>query len=353
MLERAWVDQLTVPLANPYHLSHTTVESLDVVLVRLTTDEGLTAVGEATPLAGYFESSVDDVHREVRSLVEAVVGLSHEEALERIHQEDVSSELARSAVASALALLSADAYGPIDAPVVGIVSADAGVEECIGRVGGQVGAGYEVVKVKVGFDPAADAERVRALSDTFGDEVRFRADANQGYTYDEACEFLDTLTADDLALLEQPLPVDRLDRSAALRVESDVPLMLDEDVRGVRSLEDIVERESADMVKFKLMKQGSPATVRRMSSVAQEHGLGVVLGNGVQTDIGCLHEGLLWTELGLQTAGEFNGWLKQEQSLLVDPPRFERGSLVWGGERPEPDEDALQRFQTRSTSFEA
>lgn len=326
MIESVRVDRLSVPLAAPYRLASVTLEELDVVLATITDEAGRTATGEATTLEGYFDATPDQLWRAVTGAGERLVGLDAAPATNALRGS--TSRLAESALGSAIDGLEAREDGTVRAPIVGIASASREPEPFLESVRTQVETGTEVVKVKVGFDPETDAARVVAASRAMPDDVTFRADANQQYSLDEAESFLSNVGGARLSLLEQPLPTGRYDDHARLRSGSEVPIMLDEDVRGTEELEAVLRAGAADAVKFKLMKQGGPERVRSLVRRARREGLTVVLGNGVQTGVGCVHEARLWAELDLDTAGEFNGWRKLSRPVAADPPRFESGSIV-------------------------
>ena len=65
-----------------------------------------------------------------------------------------------------------------------------------------------------------------------------------------------------------------------------MPLMLDESIGGEEDLRRASGIPNVRYVKFKLMKSGSIARLRRLMARAAALGLGVVVGNGVAADIG-------------------------------------------------------------------
>jgi len=54
------------------------------------------------------------------------------------------------------------------------------------RARGMVQRGWRAIKVKVGRDPRADVERLRAVREAIGPDVFLSVDANGGYSMDEA-----------------------------------------------------------------------------------------------------------------------------------------------------------------------
>lgn len=71
-----------------------------------------------------------------------------------------------------------------------------------------LGRGYRALKLKIGFDPAADRANLTALRRLVGDGM-LAADVNQGWTIAQALELAPQLAHFGLAWLEEPLVADR------------------------------------------------------------------------------------------------------------------------------------------------
>ena len=67
-----------------------------------------------------------------------------------------------------------------------------------------VAHGWKAIKVKVGQDPRADAERLRAVRQAIGPDVFLSVDANGGYTVDQAVWAAKQFEKVEVALFEQP-----------------------------------------------------------------------------------------------------------------------------------------------------
>ena len=154
-----------------------------------------------------------------------------------------------------------------------------------------------------------------------------RIDANQGYTLADARVLFRGLDPAGIQLLEQPFPVDRWDWMEVAGKETPVPLMLDESIGGEEDLRRASGIPNVRYVKFKLMKAGSIARLGRLMARAAALRLGVVVGNGVASDIGCLHEAQAVAGT-LALAGEMNGFLKLTEPLIAAPLWVDRGELI-------------------------
>jgi L-alanine-DL-glutamate epimerase-like enolase superfamily enzyme len=164
------------------------------------------------------------------------------------------------------------------------LSADAARDTAAARVAD----GFTVLKVKVGADPSTDVARVRAVRQAAGPDVTIRVDANQGWTPRQAVDVIRALHAQalDVELVEQPVPAWDLDGMAWVRDRVDLPILADESVYGVRDLIEVIRRGAADLVNVKLAKCGGLAAGRTLLQIAEEHGVGTMVGSMMEGPIG-------------------------------------------------------------------
>jgi L-alanine-DL-glutamate epimerase-like enolase superfamily enzyme len=146
--------------------------------------------------------------------------------------------------------------------------------------------GFDVLKVKVGTDAATDVLRVRAIRATVGPKVRLRLDANQGWTPREAVRVISELEGEDIELVEQPVPCWDLDGLAWVSDRVHTPILADEAVFSTRDLVEVIRRRAADMVNVKLAKCGGLGPARTLLSLAEEHGMGTIVGSMMESAVG-------------------------------------------------------------------
>jgi L-alanine-DL-glutamate epimerase-like enolase superfamily enzyme len=352
MIEKIRLDRVSIPLSRPYRLSTVTVNSFDVVLVRVHAAGGHVGLGEVTSLKKYSTEDDDDVWRHLRRVGETLPGIDPVEAVRQVSSALKGYPFSMTGLVSAVETAVCGDWPTGEAPVVGILSANDSLDACKESLRTQLESGLNTIKLKIGFDPETDAQRLNRLREEAPQGVRFRVDANQGYSLAEARHFLSRACTTGLAHLEQPLPVGNLASHAKLTAESPVDIVLDEEVATVEDLELIDEADAANGVKFKLMKCGGLTRARELISEADRRGFTVIFGNGVQSDIGCLLEATVWSETGLETVGEFNGWQKQSINTIESVPEFRDGCLHWDGTRPTLDNRTLNQYRTDSIQFE-
>ncbi|MFY9693900.1 MAG: enolase C-terminal domain-like protein, partial [Xanthobacteraceae bacterium] len=121
-------------------------------------------------------------------------------------------------------------------------------------------AGYRAFKIKVGLgSAAADAERTRRVClalKGIGEPCLVSADANQGFSVDDALVYVGAVGDCGLDFFEQPIEAHDLDGMARVAAASRVPIGADE---GLHSRDDIVrhhERKAARGGSLKAIKLG-------------------------------------------------------------------------------------------------
>jgi L-alanine-DL-glutamate epimerase-like enolase superfamily enzyme len=152
----------------------------------------------------------------------------------------------------------------------------------------RIAEGFQVIKVKVGTDPAGDLGRIKAVCQAIGSGARIRLDANQGWTAREAISIINGISAAGLPieLVEQPVAAKDLDGLARVSQHVDIPIMADESVFGLRDLVEVIQRQAADLVNVKLAKCGGLSVARTLLALAESHGLGTCVGSMMEGPIG-------------------------------------------------------------------
>lgn len=325
---------IRMPLKGPYVLSFATLTEIVSQLVRVVLADGQAGFGEAVALPGYSGESQGSIRAALRSIVPRLPGMEVRDASRLVRERLAEAPFARSAVLTAVELAAGMMAVPqrVEIPLLAPI-ATAAPAEMIDKSRALLRAGYETLKVKIGRDVDADIRGARALLEHLPDSTRLRFDANQAYNPAAAGRFLSSLEHPKngmVELVEQPLPPCEWKEMGLLAKQSLVPLMLDE---SIYSVEDV--RRAAEigvrLVKLKLCKQAGISDLLSAAREARSLGLGVVLGNGVASDVGNLAEAWAYAAAGgaFQGAGEMNGFIKVRECLLANPPRLVEGCLNW------------------------
>ena len=152
----------------------------------------------------------------------------------------------------------------------------------------RVADGFDVLKVKVGTDAAADVERVRRVREAIGPGLTLRLDANQGWSRRDAVTAIRALedAGCDIELVEQPVAAADLEGMAWVTDRIGTPILADESVYGVRDLVAVIRQGAADLVNVKLAKCGGLGPARTLLELAREHGLGTIVGSMMESHVG-------------------------------------------------------------------
>ena len=163
-------------------------------------------------------------------------------------------------------------------------------------------AGYQALKLKIGFGAERDTRNLAALRDLLGDDGQLMADANQAWDVGEASAMLDKLAPFSLAWLEEPIAADRPESEWRLiRDLAGMPLAAGENVQGddqfaawLRS--DILSVVQPDLAKWGGLSRTVPVARQIIASgkrycphylgggiglVASAHALAAVGGDGM------------------------------------------------------------------------
>ncbi len=177
----------------------------------------------------------------------------------------------------------------------------------------RAGEGFSVLKIKVGVDAAADVARVRAVRAAVGPDVTLRLDANQGWSPRQAVRIISEMEAErlDVELVEQPVPAWDLDGLAWVRDRVATPILADESVFSPRDLVEVIRRRAADMVNVKLAKCGGLAPARTLLSLAEECGMGTIVGSMMEGPVGVAAAASLVAAMGTTATSDLDAawWL--------------------------------------------
>ena len=147
-------------------------------------------------------------------------------------------------------------------------------EECAGL--------YPILKVKVGLD--SDEQMINTIRSVT--DLPIAVDANQGWKdRSKALDEIYWLKDQGVVLVEQPLPIDRLDDTAWLTERSPLPIIADESIQRLKDIPRI--RGAFSGINIKLMKCTGLLEARKMIAYARAEGLTVMLGCMTETSCAC------------------------------------------------------------------
>ena len=253
--------------------------------------QGYTGYGEASmpPYLGQSVESVTDFLKKV-NLKQFADPFCLEDILSYVDSLSPGDSAAKAAVDIALhdligKILGAPwyriwGYDPAKAPAttftIGIDTPEVVREktlECADR--------FRILKVKVGLDSDKEMiETIRSVTD-----LPLAVDANQGWTDRfKALDMMYWLRDHGVVMVEQPLPVNRVDDQAWLNERSPLPLFADE---SIQRLADVPRMQGLfSGINIKLMKCTGMREAHKMVDLARGLGMKVMLGCMTETSCG-------------------------------------------------------------------
>ena len=133
--------------------------------------------------------------------------------------------------------------------------------------------GVRIVKLKTGFkDHAFDIMRLERLAQDFPD-FSVRVDYNQGLSIEDAPKRVQDVAQFGPDFIEQPVRAHHFAMMARLRAMIDVPLLADESVFGPEDMERAAREGICDGVSVKIMKSGGATRGQLVARMAASHGL--------------------------------------------------------------------------------
>ena len=272
--------------------------TIEVVLVRLTSESGAEGWGEASPWAvftGSPEATLYALHRHIRP---HVVGrkLKDRAAImaDAAHAVAHATE-AKAALETALLDLTGRAAGlPVHALLGGkcrdeialscsIANPDwAADRRLLERLHAD---GVGIVKLKTGFKGHAfDLMRLEEIRRDWP-EMAIRVDYNQGLQPHEAIARVPEVAAFKPDFIEQPVAAAHLGTMARLRARIDVPLLADESVFGPEDLVKAMAEGACDGISIKIMKAGGLIRAQTAARMAGAAGLSAYGGDMFEAGI--------------------------------------------------------------------
>lgn len=209
------------------------------------------------------------------------------------------------------------------------------------------GDGYRDFKVKVGFDEASDLDLAQVARETIGNDA-LRLDVNGAWNPGTAKRQLEKLKSYDPAYVEQPLELDDLVGTAALRGSQPVPIALDESAYTLQDVGTITKLGAADYVLLDPHQAGGLWQVIKAAGICEAHGIQVGLHSGAELAFSQAAYVHLATSIANMSLAIDTERKYLASDISARPPRLTRGAfevLDTPGLGVEPDEAQLARFK--------
>jgi len=306
-------------------VSRTLEEGKQLVLVKMTADDGTVGWGEAGPSRRWSAETVQSCFTSIKHVLAPallgrdpfdIAGLHEAMNGELAPGLDPGQPIAKSALDMAAHDLVCTKLGVnlqswlgakgtdrielswlVSAPdVAGVASSvEDGLKE-----------GYRAFKVKVGHEPKLDIERVRAVLERAKGGTVW-VDANQGYGYADALRAARGFEALGIELFEQPIPMSDFYGMKRLISATGLTIALDEAAMGLPLVIDLIRREAVEALVVKVNKTGGIHYARQLCDLARNAGLTLIGSGLMDAPIGFAASVHLFAAYGIDYPCDLNG----------------------------------------------
>jgi L-alanine-DL-glutamate epimerase-like enolase superfamily enzyme len=204
--------------------------------------------------------------------------------------------------------------------------------------------GYRNFNVKVAPDPNFDLELCRMVKNIVPEGFLW-TDANGGYDLSTALEVAPKLADAGAAVLEQPLPPNRLTGYRELKQQGALPIIMDEGVVSPVDLVEFIRLDLLDGVAMKPARCGGLLSAQRQIEILRSTGLMFLASGLTDPDLSLAASLCLYAAYDYELPAALNGPQFIESSVLRAPfrPRFGRLTVPRGpGLGVEVDEEKIQ-----------
>ena len=315
----------------------------EVVILRLTAEDGTQGFGEASPwsvFTGTPEATFAALDRYLRPLVLGA-RLSDRAAImaQAAHAVAHCTEAKAALEAALLDLTGRISALPVwallggkcrDAIPLSCSIANPDFAQDIDLLARLRDDGMRIVKLKTGFkDHAFDIMRLEYLAQNHP-EMAVRVDYNQGLSIEDAPAQVRDVAQFQPDFIEQPVRAQHFGMMAQLKQMIDVPLLADESVFGPEDMTRAVGQGIADGVSVKIMKSGGLARAQTVARMAAAAGWSAYGGDMFETGLAHLagtHMIAATPEISLGCEFYQASYFLAED-ILAEPFRVENGHVI-------------------------
>ncbi|MCI0684832.1 MAG: mandelate racemase/muconate lactonizing protein [Gemmataceae bacterium] len=271
------------------------------VLVRIRDQEGRVGLGEASVTSVWSgetqAGAIALIRQEFEPIVVGADPFDLEWITHRMDKAAFGNSFAKGAVEMALLDLQGQILGvpvykllggkPPEDPGIRLKFVVGAVESALAaqRAKRMVDLGWKSIKVKVGRDPQADVERLKAVRDAIGPDTWLSVDANGGYTVDQAVWAACHFEKLNVMLFEQPTRRGDHEAMAEVRRRSGIPIMADESVFTPADALAVIRHRAADVMSLYPGKHGGIRATQQIAKIAEAAGIPCTIGSNLEREV--------------------------------------------------------------------
>jgi len=289
--------RIYLPLVRPFRTSFGTQSDREVLILKVTTEDGIIGWSECVAMSVplYSPEYISGCLETIREFLIPALNRAGEFTAETVadHLKPfLGAQMAKAAIETAILDAQLKASGTSFATYLGAnktkvpcgvsVGIAPSIEALVDEVTSYVEAGYKRIKLKI--EPGWDLEPVRRIRELFPDKP-LQVDANQAYSRSDS-HYLQQLDQFNLLLIEQPLDEHDILGHAKLAKIMSTPVCLDESIISLAAAQDALELEATSVINIKPGRVGGYLESVKIHNYCLERSIPVWCGGMLETGIG-------------------------------------------------------------------
>lgn len=335
-----------IPTIRPHQLSVTTLRVQTLVLVKITTVDGIVGWGEASTIGGlnYGDESPESVKTNIDTyfapLIISIKDLNIAQTLKLLRKNINGNRFAKCAIQTALLDIQAKCLGVPLSEILGgrlhdslpvlwtLASGD--TKKDINEAQKMIELKrHNTFKLKIGSRPLQqDVDHVIAIKKALGADISIRVDVNRAWSELECLHGIQQLQDARIDLIEQPCAIQNTDALARLTARFDVAIMADEALTGPDSAYRLAKDHCANVFAVKIEQSGGLIEACDVAKIACLAGIDLYGGTMLEGPVGSIASAHAFSTFeNLAFGTELFGPLLLTEEILTTPLRYENFAL--------------------------
>jgi len=296
IIEEFHIYTFQLPILKPLQIGTTPVTSRSGVIIYIKMNESIYGFGEASPLPGLHQESLNNVKSELVEIKSLLMGTHREEVftvIDNLQNKKKLSSSVQFAIESAILNMDEQAKlsgrkkilpEPEHNKIYVNVLATGDESTILRKIEKSISDNFKSIKIKVGRNSAdAEIKLISTIRELIGDKITLRLDANQAWELEEAVIFVNSVKNMEIEYVEEPLNNPR--NLPDLFERTGLRIALDESLIDMPP-ESIIPAKWINTLILKPSLIGSVRKTLRYINRAKELGLKVVISDTFHSGIG-------------------------------------------------------------------
>ncbi len=308
IIDKIEIDTIDIDLTRPYTIAYKTTSSIKTLVVKIILSDGSFGLGASNISKYVVGLDTMDSYNNSKEYIDHIKGNDIDSfwmIINDIENKFVGDPGSKAAFNIAIYDAFCKKYGisigkflgrKIKSLPTSITVGIKNIEQTISEINEYVGLGFKYIKIKLGNDVDEDIRRVNIINEKFGNTIKIRIDANQGWSLNDTIKFYDETK--QIELIEQPISVENLNNYLKLPSKIKDKIALDESLVNFDDAIKLSRDNYGKIFNIKLMKCGGITSGQQIANQAYY--------NNIDLMWGCNDESIVSISAALNTALSFS-----------------------------------------------